>query len=113
MRWGDVPLVCPECRATLEMDGQAQFRCPAGHTYPFVGGIPRFVAAESYAESFGYEWTRHRRTQVDSKSGRTDSHDTFAKKVGLGRAELEDRLVLDVGVGSGRFAEVAGITAHA
>ena len=107
LRWGDVPLVCPQCRAPLQAESQDRFTCPRGHAYPLVRGVPRFVGTESYAESFGYEWTRHRQTQVDSKSGRTASHDTFAQKVGLGQAELEDRLVLDVGVGSGRFAEVA------
>ena len=84
-----------------------RFDCSRGHTYPIVDGIPRFVTAESYAESFGFEWTRHRQTQVDSKSGRTDSRDSFAQKVGLGPTELDDKLVLDVGVGSGRFAEIA------
>jgi SAM-dependent methyltransferase len=105
--WAALSLLCPNCLAALRLEGSDRFGCPRGHVYPIVDGIPRFVAAESYAESFGFEWTRHRRTQLDSSSGRTDSHDTFAKKVGLGRAEIEGRLVLDVGVGSGRFAEVA------
>jgi SAM-dependent methyltransferase len=107
LRWDDLRLVCPECRAHLQADADDGFNCVHGHIYPLVAGIPRFVAAESYAESFGFEWTRHRQTQVDSKSGRNDSHDSFAQKVGLGPSELKDRLVLDVGVGSGRFAEVA------
>jgi len=72
-----------------------------------VGGVPRFVPSEEYASSFGFEWHRHRSTQLDSVSGTTRSRDTFADKTGLGRSELEGRLVLDVGVGSGRFAEVA------
>jgi len=107
MRWTDLSLVCPECRAPLRFEEPNRFECSRGHAYPVVDGIPRFVAAEAYAQSFGFEWTRHSRTQVDSLSGRTDSHDTFAGKLGLGRAELAGRLVLDVGVGSGRFAEVA------
>ena len=107
IRWDDASLMCLQCGAPLRAEGGDRFDCSRGHTYPVVGGIPRFVASESYAESFGYEWTRHRQTQVDSKSGRTDSHDTFAEKTGLGPAELQNQLVLDVGIGSGRFAEVA------
>jgi SAM-dependent methyltransferase len=107
LRWADLSLLCPDCRAPLRLEAPDRFACPRGHAYPVVDGIPRFVAAESYAGSFGFEWTRHRRTQVDSSSGRTDSHETFTRKVGLGRAELDGRLVLDAGVGSGRFAEVA------
>jgi SAM-dependent methyltransferase len=83
------------------------FDCSNGHRHPIVDGIPRFVSKESYAASFGFEWTRHRHTQVDSRSGRTASRDAFAMKVGLGPEELAGRLVLDVGVGSGRYAEVA------
>jgi SAM-dependent methyltransferase len=105
--WHDLQLVCPECQAPLTAVDLDRFDCPRGHVHPVVEGIPRFVAAESYAESFGFEWSRHRQTQVDSRSGRSDSRDAFARKVGLDRPELQDRLVLDVGVGSGRFAEIA------
>jgi SAM-dependent methyltransferase len=106
-RWDGLSLVCPNCGAPLHAEVGDLFACSSGHTFPVVGGIPRFVAAESYAESFGYEWSRHRQTQVDSKSRRNDSRVTFSEKLGLGPDELGDRLVLDVGVGSGRFAEVA------
>jgi hypothetical protein len=82
MRWADLSLLCPGCQAHLRLEEPARFECSRGHVYPIVDGIPRFVAAESYAGSFGFEWTRHRRTQVDSSSGRTDSRDTFARKVG-------------------------------
>lgn len=107
MRWSDLAIVCPACRAPLAADGLTGFACANGHAYPVAGGIPRFVSTESYAETFGFEWSQHRATQVDSRSGRTDSRETFARKVGLGPTELKGRLVLDVGVGSGRFAEVA------
>lgn len=107
LHWADLSLLCPECRAPLAFEEPDRFACSRGHTYPVVDGIPRFAKAELYAESFGFEWMRHRQTQVDSVSGRTDSHEAFTRKVGLGRAELEGRLTLDVGVGSGRFAEVA------
>lgn len=104
--WNDLDLLCPDCGKVLRT-GQTVLACANGHHVPVVRGIPRFVPAESYAESFGYEWTIHRHTQVDSRSGRRDSHETFARKTGLGPAELAGRLVLDIGVGSGRFAEVA------
>jgi SAM-dependent methyltransferase len=104
--WVGLPLVCPDCSAPLTVWPE-RFDCPSGHSFPVVGGIPRFAAAESYAQPFGFEWTRHRATQVDSLSGRNDSRDGFAQKIGLGPAELRGRLVLDVGVGSGRFGEIA------
>jgi ubiquinone/menaquinone biosynthesis C-methylase UbiE len=107
MEWAELDLVCPTCGRKLAATGDDAFACEAGHRFATIGGIPRFVGAEAYAASFGFEWTRHRYTQVDSKSGRTASRDTFAAKTGLGPDELAGRLVLDVGVGSGRFAEIA------
>jgi SAM-dependent methyltransferase len=106
LQWADLALICPDCARPLRQEPDA-FTCDAGHRHPIVDGIPRFVASEDYAGSFGYEWMRHRHTQVDSRSGLSASRDTFAAKVGLGRDELDSRLVLDVGVGSGRFAEIA------
>ena len=106
MDWADLDLVCLECGLELRTSSDA-FACERGHEVPVVDGVPRFVGAEAYAESFGFEWTRHRYTQVDSRSGRTASRDTFAAKTALQHGDLADRLVLDVGVGSGRFAEIA------
>lgn len=104
--WNDVAWTCPACGSALEMTN-GRFEGACGHQYPVVGGIPRFVGSEEYSAPFGFEWNRHRATQVDSVSGTTRSRDTFLQKTGLTRDELADRMVLDVGVGSGRFAEIA------
>jgi SAM-dependent methyltransferase len=79
--------------------------CAAG--FPIAGGIPRFVPAENYARSFGLQWNRFRRTQLDSHSGVPVSRDRFLAATRLGPRGLEGALVLDVGCGAGRFAEVA------
>src|SRR5689334_10754181 len=41
----------------------------SGERFPVVGFIPRFVGPENYAGSFGYQWNRHRRTQLDAETG--------------------------------------------
>ena len=38
--------------------------------YPIVDGIPRFVADDNYAGSFGFQWNTHEKTQLDSYTGR-------------------------------------------
>ena len=110
LRWADLALVCPPCcdaPPLAERPDPIRMREQAIR-HPIVGGIPRFVSAESYAARASATSGRsHRYTQVNSRSGRTDSRDTFAAKTGLGRKDLEGRLVLDAGVGSGRFAEIA------
>jgi SAM-dependent methyltransferase len=70
-----------------------------------IRGIPRFVASEAYTASFGFEWNRHKRTQLDDAVSR-ESEETFRAKTGLTPADIEGRLVLDVGCGMGRFVDV-------
>jgi SAM-dependent methyltransferase len=69
--------------------------------------VPRFVPAENYAHSFGLQWNRFRRTQLDSHSGVPVSRDRFHRYTGWTPEMLAGKRVLDVGCGAGRFAEVA------
>ena len=110
-------LVCPACRGELALtvscregkeiaEGRLPCRaCPM--SYPITRGIPRFVPTDAYAGSFSYQWTIHRTTQVDSIAGHSESKQAFSVKTGLARQDLQGRLVLDVGCGTGRYAEVA------
>jgi len=75
--------------------------------YPVIDSVPRFVPAQNYAESFGWQWNRFRQTQLDSYSGHPISRERFFRQSGWRPAELVGRRVLDVGCGAGRFAEVA------
>jgi len=109
-------LVCPACKGELVLrtEGSASGDVQTGTltcsacvaAYPIVRGIPRFVGEDTYAESFGDEWHRFRTVQLDSANGTTESADGFALKTGLGPGDVRGRLVLDAGVGAGRYAEV-------
>jgi 2-polyprenyl-3-methyl-5-hydroxy-6-metoxy-1,4-benzoquinol methylase len=77
------------------------------HHYPIRGGIPRFVTERNYAENFGLQWNRFSRTQLDSHSGQPISRDRFWKTTGWRPEEMKGKWVLDIGCGSGRFAEIA------
>ena len=80
--------------------------CANSHDVPVRAGIPRFVPDDGYAANFALEWHRHARTQYDSAES-TESAETFVEKTGLTRSDLEGKIVLDYGCGSGRFSEVA------
>jgi ubiquinone/menaquinone biosynthesis C-methylase UbiE/uncharacterized protein YbaR (Trm112 family) len=69
--------------------------------------IPRFVSDSNYADNFGMQWNRFSRTQLDSHSGVPISSDRFWNATGWNAEDMKDQWVLDVGCGSGRFAEVA------
>jgi uncharacterized protein YbaR (Trm112 family) len=109
-------LVCPACKGDLtlrtdstsgaEIEAGALACAPCQAVYPIVGGIPRFVAQDAYAESFGDEWHRFRTVQLDSANGTSESEHGFGSKTGLRAEDVRGRLVLDAGVGAGRYADV-------
>lgn len=109
-------LVCPVCKGELALRSEeiaggeivsGELACMGcGKTFPIAAGIPRFVGQDAYAESFGDEWHRFRTVQIDSLNGTTQSEDGFRLKTGLAPADVCGRVVLDAGVGAGRYAEV-------
>jgi SAM-dependent methyltransferase len=109
-------LVCPMCKSELSLRTDlasgdeivsGTLSCGACRIgYPVARGIPRFVAQDGYAESFGDEWHRFRTVQLDSANGTRESEDGFRLKTGLGPSDVRGRLVLDAGAGAGRYAEV-------
>jgi len=98
-------LRCPFCKSALqdEVGGLACLQC--GKRFPLRNGVLRFVASEHYAGSFGFQWRKHERTQLDSPSSRRSETD-FTRKTGLTREDLAGKLVLDAGSGMGRYADV-------
>jgi SAM-dependent methyltransferase len=110
-------LRCPQCKCELsladaewqndEVESGALNCSGCGTAHPIVAGIPRFVPLDNYAENFGFQWNRFRRTQLDSHSGQTISRDRFLKSTGWTPESLAGQTVLDIGCGAGRFVEVA------
>jgi SAM-dependent methyltransferase len=110
-------LRCPECGHELdrgtgerasESDTSMFLQCRGcGRDYPVVRSIPRFVPEDNYATSFGFQWNRFRKTQLDSHTGVSISRDRFMNFTGWRAEDLAGRMVLDVGCGAGRFAEIA------
>src|SRR5271155_1316131 len=100
-----IPLCCPVCRGQL-VKRESGLSCPScGGSFPEVRGVVRFVDETNYADSFGYQWQRFQLTQMDHE-GRNLSELDFARKTGLKPQDVKGKLVLDVGGGTGRFAEV-------
>jgi len=110
-------LVCPACRDPLALRVEATdggevmtggLRSPGcGREYPILRGVPRFVDSQAYASSFGFQWNRFARVQLDSFNGTRQSERTLEATTGWRAEDYRGRRVLDAGVGAGRFAEVA------
>ena len=98
-------LACPDCGSSLTLETD-RLVCGRAHAHPIREGIPRFVPTEAYAGSFGFQWKKLGRLQLDSVNGTGFSAARFRDITGWGEADLRGRLVLDAGCGAGRFAEV-------
>ena len=83
-----------------------KFTCIEGCAFEVIKGIPRFTNSQ-YAEAFGFQWNRFRKTQLDSFTGSAITRNRLIEACGmevwnfLGTAK-----VLEVGCGAGRFTEV-------
>jgi SAM-dependent methyltransferase len=96
-------LRCPSCHSALEARAQEYSCTVCGSKFPVVRGIVRFVNADNYARNFGVQWEQFSRTQLRPEV----SERNFRRKTGLREEDLRGKLVLDVGCGMGRFADVA------
>jgi SAM-dependent methyltransferase len=99
-------LRCPTCRGSLQKQDNGYGCSACKSSFPAVRGVIRFVDEHNYADSFGYQWQRFDRTQLDH-ADKDLSEQNFRKKTGFKPEELSGKLLLDVGCGMGRFAEVA------
>ena len=99
-------LRCPACAGALGQQPAGLSCSGCGRSFPRVNGVVRFVKAQQYAGSFGFQWHKYARTQLDNEHSH-ESETDFRQKTGFRPEELSGKWVLDVGCGMGRFAEVA------
>jgi 2-polyprenyl-3-methyl-5-hydroxy-6-metoxy-1,4-benzoquinol methylase len=97
---------CPGCRGELAASGSALTCTPCKREFPIKDGIPRFVEDDRYTRSFSIEWKRHATTQFDSVNKWSASEEKLERLFPFPLDQLEGKLILDAGVGSGRLSEV-------
>ena len=72
-------LCCPKTNTNLKLKNpvySSQGEIESGqlisenneHSYPIIKGIPRFVDAEFYSKSFGYEWKKWSKVQYEDEN---------------------------------------------
>ena len=109
-------LVCPTCQTDLTIEDpegetwkikSGIFHCPkCGVSYPVNDYVPRFVGTDKYVDTFSFEWNKFYDVQMDILNNTDESERTFKWKTGWKPEDLNGKLILDVGIGAGRFAEV-------
>src|SRR5690349_7023171 len=100
----------PELRCVTHQQplhkSHSDLACPNGCAIPIINSIPRFVSSENYADAFGRQWNKFRKTQLDSHTGTTISKDRLQHCLGGSLDVIKGKSVLEVGCGAGRFTEV-------
>lgn len=98
-----VTVVNPRTTEPLRQEGD--FLVDAqGERFPISHGIPRFTGS-NYSDSFGFQWQKFRKTQLDS-GGLHSSHTRFFAETGWDAQQLAGLDILEVGSGAGRFSRV-------
>src|SRR6266498_1233361 len=104
LKWAE--WYCPTHRTRIKDQGDTLV-CSDGHTFSLLSGIPRFVTKSTYADAFGAQWKKYRRTQLDSYTGTTISKDRARRCIGEQLwSELDGKQILECGCGAGRFTEI-------
>lgn len=70
-----------------------------------IKGAYRIVESNNYTESFGYQWNKFVKTQIDSNETALSKVRFFAE-TNWDKEDLTGKNVLEVGSGAGRFSEV-------
>lgn len=100
-------LHCPEHHLSLRLDGwRKKYLCPAGCEFSIISDIPRFVPLDNYASSFGLQWNKFPKTQLDSFTGTSIFKDRLTRLVGGFLGILKGKDVLEAGCGAGAFTEI-------
>lgn len=69
-------------------------------------GIPRFVSNENFTSSFGFQWNKFQKTQLDSYTNTTMSEDRVRAALPMPLESLKGLKILEAGSGAGRFTEI-------
>ena len=98
--------IAPESNSSEEIVEGKLICTNCGVEVPIVRCLPRFVPSESYASSFGFQWNRFDKLQVDAVMHNDLTRDRFYATTGW-PTRMEGQVILEAGCGAGRFTQIA------
>lgn len=107
---------CPNHISVELLQQNNKLICTKSCIFHINNNIPRFVEPDNYATSFGLQWNKFSKTQLDSFTGTTISKDRLKRLCGGDLSIFNGKKVLEIGCGAGRFTEImleAGATVFA
>jgi ubiquinone/menaquinone biosynthesis C-methylase UbiE len=101
-----IELINPSNGSKL-LEQEKQYVDTNGNSFPVVKGVLRFISDDNYAESFGFQWNKFQKTQIDRESkNSSQSRERFFAETGWDKEDLTGKNVLEVGSGAGRFSQI-------
>ncbi len=101
-----VELINPLNGHTLRKNGNG-YSDNEDNFFPLVNGALRLVQGNNYTESFGFQWNKFQKTQIDREQTNSNlSRERFFAETGWKPEELIGKDLLEVGSGAGRFSQV-------
>jgi len=101
-----VRLINPSNQSTLE-NNKGAYKDREGNSFFVVDGALRIVKDENYTDSFGFQWNKFIKTQIDREAKNSSfSRSRFFATTHWDKEDLSSKDVLEVGSGAGRFSQV-------
>jgi SAM-dependent methyltransferase len=101
-----VGLINPHNRSSLQKTDGA-YKDSEGNNFFVVNGALRFVKQENYTKSFGFQWNKFAKTQIDRELKNSSfTKDRFFAETNWKKEDLVNKDILEVGSGAGRFTQV-------
>lgn len=101
-----VELINPSTGDRLRFNGN-HYVDEHGNIFRVEKGALRIAGSENYTESFGFQWNKFEKTQIDRDNKNTkQSAERFFAQTNWDKEDLTGKDVLEVGSGAGRFSQV-------
>lgn len=101
-----IPLINPTNNKPLTKEG-TEYKDSDGNIFPVINGVPRFVSADNYTNSFGFQWNKFQKTQIDREAKNSSfTKERFFVATEWDKEDLTGKNVLEVGSGAGRFTQI-------
>lgn len=86
---------------------EAGFEDADGNVFPVRNGAVRIVQDNNYTDSFGFQWNKFQKTQIDRENKNMSvSKERFFTETDWDKQDLSGKNVLEVGSGAGRFTQI-------
>ncbi|HNU88806.1 MAG TPA: class I SAM-dependent methyltransferase [Ferruginibacter sp.] len=102
----EIVLVNPFTQAPLQKNA-AGLQGEGSAVFPYRNGAYRIVPEDNYTQNFGYQWNKFASTQIDREQKNSKvSYSRFFAETGWDKEDLQNKNVLEVGSGAGRFSQI-------